>query len=243
MYTRTVIRGFIWSLCIWWKQCEEKSHLKKKKYSSFAVIVPLTVLTGPFWKPVLHLGAAVAIAEILQARGPTSASDVRGLTAIFLLTFPLGSFFLPPSHQGERKSQEFLCSRVPSVDVMRRVPPTRGLMSLICFSRPNIPQRKNCWNGWGLCCSCWEGLFHCSGFFTSVLLCFGSLQNPPDKTPFCFFCLHKRRGTKSQCLPQLRMYLCLNSASTCAENWVFANPHLAGARRNLLTFWHFLAIL
>lgn len=168
MYTRTVIRGFIWSLCIWWKQCEEKSHLKKKKNPP--------VLQWLFlWRCSQGFLETCAAPEILQARGPTSASDVRGLTATFLLTFPLGSFFLPPSHQGERKSQEFLCSRVPSEDVMRRVPPTRGLMSLICFSRPNIPQRKNCWNGWGLCCSCWEGLFQCSGFFTSVLLCFGTL--------------------------------------------------------------------
>lgn len=83
--------------------------------------------------------------------------------AIFLLMSPLGSFFLPPSHQGDRKIQEFLCSRVPSVDVRGWVPPTRGWMSLVCFSRPNIPRRKTCWEG----CS---GFFYCALGLYKILL-------------------------------------------------------------------------
>lgn len=241
MYTHTVIRGFIWSLRIWWKQCEEKSHLKK--ILQFCSDCSSDSAHRAFWKPLLHLGAAMAIAEILQARGPTSARGVRGLMAMILLTFPLGSCFLPPSHQGDRKNQEFLCSRVPSVDVMRRVPPTRGWMSLICFSRPNIPQRKIVGMAEGFAVHAGKGCSTALDFLLLSCCALGLYKILLIRYHSAFFCLHIRRGTKSQCFPQLRMYLCLNSASTCAENWVFANPHLAGARRNLLTFWHFLAIL
>lgn len=178
----------------------------------------------------------MAIAEILQGRGPTSARGVRGLMAMILLTFPLGSCFLPPSHQGDRKNQEFLCSRVPSVDVMRRVPPTRGWMSLICFSRPNIPQRKIVGMAEGFAVHAGKGCSTALDFLLLVCCALGLYKILLIRYHSAFFCLHIRRGTKSQCFPQLRMYLCLNSASTCAENRVFANPHLAGARRNLLTF-------
>lgn len=55
---------------------------------------------------------------------------------------PTGILLSSPFSPGDRKTQEFLCSRVPSVDVRGWLLPTRGWMSLICFSRPNIPQRK-----------------------------------------------------------------------------------------------------
>lgn len=77
-------------------------------------------------------------------------------------------------------------------------------------------------------------IFYCS------LLCIFYLSH---KIPFCFFCLHIRRGTTSQCLPQLRMYLFLNSASTCAENWIFCKPSLCRCEKKSANVLTFLAIL
>lgn len=167
MYTRSVIRGFIWSLYIWWKQCEEKSHLQKKTLQSCSDCCSDDA-HRVFWKPLLLLGAAVGTPELFQPHGLTSEGADGNIPAHVPAGIPLPSLFSP----GRQREPGIPLQRVPSVDVRGRLPPTWGWMSLICFSRPNIPQ--------GRFVGVAEGFAVCAGraaldFFCFSLLCFGSL--------------------------------------------------------------------
>lgn len=108
MYTRSVIRGFIWSLYIWWKHCEEKSHLQKKTLQSCS-----DCCSDDAHRVSGNLCCSWGQPWALLSSSSHMGSLLRELMAIFLLTSLLGSLFLPSSHQGDREIQEFLCRESP----------------------------------------------------------------------------------------------------------------------------------
>lgn len=86
---------------------------------------------------------------------------------------PTGILLSSPFSPGRQKEPGIPLQRVPSVDVRGRVPPTRGWMSLICFSRPNIPQRKFVGMAEGFAVHARKTAL--DFFFYFSLLCFGCL--------------------------------------------------------------------
>lgn len=207
---------------------------KKEKILQFCSDCSSAGAPRAFWKPLLQLGAAMGIAEILQACGLSSAWDVRGLMATFLLTFPLGSFFLPPSHQGDRKEPGIPLQQSPQCgwDGL----PTRGWMSLIYFSRPNIPQRKFVGMAEGFAVHAGKVFSTALHFLLLFSVLWVAIKSFWSDIILFFLPSYKERNkmfslAQNIPVPQLCFHMCWRLG--------ICEPSLCRCKRNLLTFWHF----